>query len=448
MPGLAQALVQQGMSVSGSGPSARDPSGWLRRAEVTLRADPGTRRLPPGTRLLVYPPEVGREHPARLSATRRGVAQTTPSDWLRRAVRGRVGVAVAGGRQAGVTAAMVGWVLTRAGYDPTVLLEHPSPQLGGWTRTGLGQTVVAAWTDRAEALGSVAPALVVWLDPDDGSTDGSAAERLEPLRQALAAMPDPAFVLAASPSGSGGSGLSRRLMPWGRLEWLSLSPAGDWWAADLREKQGRFRFRVFHRGLFVTEMALRVPGSRHVLSALAAVAACVRLGVETRAVRDGLEDFAGLARDFEPRGSFRGVTLIDDSSDDPGSIGSVLALARRALGRRRLWAVLSAPGASGLGEVDRLAAALAEADRVLITGDCGDGDGEGRTPGRGSATAWAAGLTAAGVPALGAADLAGAVAELDRLLEPGDVLLTLGAGDVGTIADAFIRRLSRDRPGR
>jgi UDP-N-acetylmuramate--alanine ligase len=199
---------------------------------------------------------------------------------------------------------------------------------------------------------------------------------------------------------------------------------------------------VFYRGRFVTEVALPVAGTRHVLSALAAVAACVRLGLADVEVRDGLEEFAGLARDFEPRGSFRGVTLIDDSSEDAGSVGEALALARRVYGSRRLWAVLAAPGGVGPGEVGRLADALAKADRVLVVPGGNDDAGDCR------AESLADGLNAAGVPARWANGLAGAVSELDRHLEPGDVLLTLGAGDVGTIADAFIRRLPRDRPGR
>src|SRR5439155_18461140 len=90
----------------------------------------------------------------------------------------------------------------------------------------------------------------------------------------------------------------------GRLEWLSLRRGAEWWAGDLREDSGRFRFRIFHRGRYVIEVRLRARGLRNVVAALAAAAACDRLGVPGAVVRDGLEEFAGLARDFEARGSF------------------------------------------------------------------------------------------------------------------------------------------------
>jgi UDP-N-acetylmuramate--alanine ligase len=198
---------------------------------------------------------------------------------------------------------------------------------------------------------------------------------------------------------------------------------------------------VFHRGRFTTEVALAIPGPRPALSALAAVAVCDRLGVEPRMVRDALEDFSGLSRDFELRGSFRGVTLIDDASEGPREVAEALVLARRLYRRRRLCAVFAAPEDSTPGAVRRYVDALATADRVLVTPAAACPD-QARM-----AAVVAERLTATGVPARWKADLTGTISELDRLLEPGDVLLTLGAGEVGTIADALIRRLPRDRPG-
>jgi UDP-N-acetylmuramate--alanine ligase len=140
-------------------------------------------------------------------------------------------------------------------------------------------------------------------------------------------------------------------------------------------------------------------------------------------------------------------------------------------GDRRIWAVLLAPGTALASEArSRYIAALSPADEVVIAGrgappglaGCQRPDPADDTtnpipstdaagsepPGDTEARALARALTMAGKRSRSVASLDDAILELDRHLEPGDVLVTLGAGDVGTISDAFFRRLPRDRPGR
>jgi UDP-N-acetylmuramate--alanine ligase len=227
------------------------------------------------------------------------------------------------------------------------------------------------------------------------------------------------------------------------VEWISLERGSSWWGADLREDRGRYRFRAFHRGRFALEVRLQVPGRRNVLSALAAVAACDRLAVPPAEIKQGLEEFAGLSRDFESRGSYRGVTLVDDAGGDPSSVFEALAIARQVFGPRRIWAVYRA-GDERVSAEDEpgFHAAFAAADQVLVAGGSRVGSCEaGSDP-------LVRALVSAGVRARAVAGLEEAISELDRNLEPGDVLVTLGSGEVGTIADAFIRRLPRDRQGR
>src|SRR5205085_11642486 len=87
---------------------------------------------------------------------------------------------------------------------------------------------------------------------------------------------------------------------------------------------------------------LEVPRRRNALGARAAVAACRRRVVPAAAIRHALEDFDGLARDFESRGSYRGVTLVDDEGQDASAVSETLAIGRQVFGPRRLWAVFRA----------------------------------------------------------------------------------------------------------
>jgi UDP-N-acetylmuramate--alanine ligase len=428
MPGLAQVLTERGFRVTGSEPYAGPAAERLRKLGARLHPA----HCPRGAQFLVYGADVDREHPARLAAVRRGVAQGTVGQWLGALMRRSVGLAVAGGREASRVSAMIGWTLTRAGLDPTVVLGTRVPQLGGWARLGGGPHVVAEAIIEAGQLAPLAPRVAVLLGSEP-SAGAEAGLRLQAARRFVESVPAEGFVLGLEPNAELAEAVRGASAP---VEGVSLERGSAWWGADLREERGRFRFRAFHRDRFAVEVRLQVPGRRNVLSALAAVAACDRLAVPTTEIKQGLEEFSGLSRDFESRGSYRGVTLVDDASRDPASVLETLQIARQAFGPRQLWTVYAGTGDEPPEAEERsaLSQALAEADRVLVAA--------------GGAGTLVGDLIAAGVRARGVASLDAAVHELDRDLEPGDVLVTLGAGDVGTIADAFIRRLSRDRQGR
>jgi UDP-N-acetylmuramate--alanine ligase len=439
MAGLAQWLAQRGVALSGAEP---EPGGGtapaaLGRLGLRVHAGHAPRHESRGAAFLVHGGGVAREHPDRLVAAREGIPQATALDWLSRLTRARFGLAVAGGRAASVTSAMIAWTLARAGFDPSAVIGRPAPQLGGWGRLGRGPHFVIEALDGPGALGPLGPRVAVIVgDPDAGGE--IAPEGVERLRRFAASVPPEGRIFAARERPGVSEAVVEAVSP---VEWLSLRERDGWWGSDLREERGSYRFRAFHRGRFAVEVKLQVPGRRHVLSALAAIAACGHLGVPIPEIREGLEEFSGLSRDFESRGSYRGVTLVDDEGGDAPSVAEALAVGRRVFGRRRLWAVYG-PREEGLTPDDagRYLSAFGHADRVLIR--------TRQAPEADPRPDWehlTHRLTAAGVGARGVATVEEAIAELDRDLEPGDVLVTLGAGEVGTISDAFIRRLSRDR---
>ncbi len=423
MSGLAQLLLLRGYAVSGSVPdqetSPSPATEHLRRLGV--RVHQGHTPLPvwKSARWLVHGPGVPREHPERLTALREGVHQRSYPEILTDLFLESRGIAVAGDRRAGVAAAMIGWTLLQGGSDPSVVLGASSPQLGGWARLGSDDWLVVemelpillARTGGAERQVLIA-----------GGLDTRAEEVLAmTCGHALLWSDDPRGIPAESE---------------GR-EWLSLHDPAQWWAADLRADRGKWRFRAFHRGQFVAEIRLQVPGRRNIDSALAAVATCASLGLPSRVIKDALEEFSGVARGFECRGSFRGVTLLDDDAHGADEVEETLRSARDTYGARRLWAVLRPEGAES-GE-NGLAEALATADNVLFI-DGASTDGPLPKLHRN--------LSDVGVEVGWAPGVSEAVERLDQRLRPGDVLVTLGRSDLGTIADAFLRRLSRDRHDR
>lgn len=426
-------LVQRGMRVTGSEQSSRPAVERLRRLGARIHAG----HSPQGAQFLVYHPEVERDHPSRLAATRRGIDQASVGQWLGLMMRQSISLAVVGRRTASIASAMIGWTLTQAGLDPTVVLGAEVPQLGGWGRMGSGPHFVAEGIEGPGEIGPASPRLALLLDVLEGGP-GPRDERRAAIRQFARSVPSDGYVLALQDNEIVAEAVSD-LAP--VVERISIDRPSDWWGADLREDRGRYRFRAFHKGRFAVEVQLRVPGRRNVLGALAAVAACDRLSVPIQEIKQGLEEFTGLSRDFESRGSYRGVTLVDDAGCDPVSVSETLTIARQVFGARPIWAVICTDEETRSVEAEAgYLTALAMADHVLVT--------EGSQVGGRGANTLVEALIASGVNACEAAGLDDVIRELDRNLEPGDVLVTLGAGDVGTIADAFIRRLSRDHQGR
>jgi UDP-N-acetylmuramate--alanine ligase len=427
MSGLAQMLVQRGFKVTGTVQAPSSTIDRLRRLGVRVHAGHSPRSVPRSARFLVYSPEIPLEHPDRLSAALVGVEQRSSPRVLADLLRRGIGIAASGGRKAGVAAAMVGWTLTHAGLDPTVILGTSSPQLGGSGRLGLGPHVIVEGGEGPVDLGLQGVEIVILHDESDPST------RSASLRRWAEAAPPGGYVLGFADERDG---VEVEGGPLVEVERFSLSPGHAWWGADVRHDRGCYRFRAFHRGRFALEVRLQAPGRHLVLGALAAVAVCGRVDLTCRAMKEALEEFGGISRGFESRGSYRGVTLVDDEADGPRGVGDALAVAREAFGPRRLCAAYRHPPGGDLSWPPP--SEFAEADRVWII----DGDGpSGPLVAEGLSGA----LIASGASVGRVSGLDGAIRELDRHLEPGDVLVTLGAGDVGTIADAFLRRLSSDR---
>jgi len=433
MSGLAQLLVQRGMVVTGSEP----PQGRAleRLREVGVRLHSG--HAPRGAQFLVYHPQIPKDHPSRLVASRTGIDQSSVSQWLAGMMHRSIGLTVVGGRLASTTSAMIGWTLAQAGFDPTVVLGASVPQLGGWGRLGAGPHFVAEAIQGPDEIGPGSPRIAILMDNVESAAGWETWGSSDTIRPFLQTVPSDGLILAREGVDQVEVALEGTSC---RVEWISLREGEGWWVGDLREVRGRHRFRAFHHDRFVAEIRLQVAGRRNVLGALAALAACEHLEVPVRQAKQALEEFAGLSRDFESRGSYRGVTLVDDEGVDPSSVLETMITARQVFGTRPIRAVLrvSGPG-QALGSGVRYSEAFASADQVMVI--------DGKTSGDCLADSLANDLRASGIPACGVSGLDEAIRELDRNLEPGDVLITLGAGEVGTIADAFIRRLSRNHQG-
>jgi len=187
------------------------------------------------------------------------------------------------------------------------------------------------------------------------------------------------------------------------------------------------------------EVRLQVPGLHNVRNAAAAIAVVWRMGAPLGPAIEGLESFTGVGRRFERLGEAKGIEFVDDYAHHPSEVRAVLGAARQAFPDRRLVVVFQPHLYSRTErEGDAMGRALAEADQVVVTDVYAAR--EEPIPGiTGEGVANAA--RASGVETLYQPDRGALQEQVYQILKPGDVLLTLGAGDVTRVGRDLVEWL-------
>ena len=227
-----------------------------------------------------------------------------------------------------------------------------------------------------------------------------------------------------------------------------MESAADWRAEIVAMTRGCPRFRLWHRGRSLGEVRLAIPARHNVVNACAAAAAASDAGVSWPAIRAALESFAGLQRRLElvhdcPRG-----TVVDDFAHLPAEIAGGLAAVRECFPGRRIYCVFQPHQASRTAALlDELAVSLHNADTVLVAEIFRAREGAAE-PGDVCSGDLAAAVTRLGTEAVAPADDAAILPRLLAGLRPDDVLVTMGAGDIGKIAHGFAQRIRKNRSPR
>jgi UDP-N-acetylmuramate--alanine ligase len=222
----------------------------------------------------------------------------------------------------------------------------------------------------------------------------------------------------------------------------------DWGIADVTRTEIGSRFLLLRRGSRFAEIELRIPGGHNVANAVAAAALAHRVGASAESIRRSLGDFAGIRRRFEIVGEFGGVTLVDDYAHHPTAVAATLTTARERFPKARVHCLFQPHQVSRtralLGE---FAAAFATGDDILVLPVYAARERVADEPVHASRELTVR-IVSAGGTARFAESLDHAWASLDDTLRLGDVLITMGAGDIGQLQHEITRRLQRHHASR
>lgn len=431
MSGLALLAAAAGYRVSGSDRDGDSPiMGVLAGAGAVVRPEHAADGLGPEVETVFVSTAIPDENPELVEARRRGIAIRHRADLLAELMIGRRGLAVCGAHGKSTTAAM----LLAALGDASACIGAPIPGGRGMgARWGAEPWFVAEADESDRSLLRLRPqaAILLNVDHDHHATFADLAAVEAVFREFVALLPaDGLLVVGPDP-------VARRCATAAACPVRLVGPAAGEWGRAVPGDPGRGELRL--AGGRSIALGLAVPGAHNLANAACALALAEWCGVDLELAAARVGRFTGVGRRFERRGAAAGVTVIDDYAHHPAEITATLAAAReRAAGRvvvvfqPHLYSRTRALG-------HELAAALGAADLVIVTGIYAARE----APDPGVSGAHVARAVPGGAGFV--ADLDDVADELLPRLRPGDLVITMGAGDVTRLGGDLLSRIEQDR---
>ncbi|HXJ80995.1 MAG TPA: UDP-N-acetylmuramate--L-alanine ligase [Candidatus Methylomirabilis sp.] len=441
MSGIAEVLINMGYRVTGSDARRNETVERLERLGAKVFTGHQPAHLE-GAHVVVYSSAVARDNVEVQVARQRGIPVIPRAEMLAELMRLKYGIAIAGTHGKTTTTSIVATVLAGAGLDPTVVVGGRVHGLGANARLGQGEFLVAEADESDGSFLKLSPTIAVVTTVDAEHLDHYAD--LDAIRQAFLQFVNKvpfygaAVVCLDEPN-------IQEMIPHieKRVITYGLESGADLTARRLHFSGLSSQFEVFHRGRSLGQALLQVPGRHNVLNSLAAIAVALDLEVPFERVRTALAGFAGVQRRFQIRGEAQGVLVVDDYGHHPAEIRATLAAAKAGFDRRVIT-VFQPHRYSRTHHLRReFLTAFYQSD-VLIVMDIYPA-GEAPIPGV-NARDLADGIAAHGHREVVYmdGDRAGIVRYLAESTRPGDLVLTLGAGDVGQLGTEFLARLGGD----
>jgi UDP-N-acetylmuramate--alanine ligase len=438
MSGIAEVLLNLGYAVTGSDLHESEVTERLRKlgAQVFVGHQEGNLAADPS--VVVISTAVKYSNPEVLEARRRHIPVIPRAEMLAELMRMKYGVAVAGSHGKTTTTSMIAAVLSTAGLDPTMVIGGRVHMLGTNAKMGQGAILVAEADESDGSFLLLSPTIAVVTNIDREHMDfHQTMERLnESFLDFINKIPfyglavlclDNAHVRALLPK------VRKRFATYG------LSSDADFSAQDLQMKPTGVEYTVLHHAKPVGKLRLHLPGRHSATNALAAIAVGHELEIPFSRVAEALDGFTGIHRRFEIKGEPRGITIIDDYGHHPAEIQATIEAIHDSW-KRPLIVIFQPHRFSRTQDLfDDFLTALEGADRLVLTEIYAAGEDpiEGVT-----SEALYQGIKRRGhmevdfIP-----DKGQIVKQLAGKLNPGDIVLTLGAGDVYKVGEALVEAL-------
>ncbi|MFO7597570.1 MAG: UDP-N-acetylmuramate--L-alanine ligase [Desulfocurvibacter africanus] len=434
MSGIAEVLLNLGYAVTGSDLSMNAAAKRLKDLGAEVFLGHGASNVS-NAHVVVKSTAVPETNPEVQEARRLGIPVIPRAEMLAELMRLRTGIAVAGTHGKTTTTSLLAEIFTAAGLDPTVIIGGRLNSWGANAYLGEGEYLIAEADESDGSFLVLAPIITIvtnvdadHLDfyPDQQAIDRAFTEFMNkvPFYGVNVVCGDDPGVERILP------GVRRRIMTYG------LRP-GNRIRGEITSCQERCIFKLYVDEEYWADVVLNKPGRHNVLNSMAAIGVALEAGLPKEAILQGLERFGGVGRRFEIKGEKGGVLVVDDYGHHPAEIGATLATAKDCYPERRLVVAFQPH------RFTRTKALFGDfckvfdvADVLLLTEIYAAS--EAPIPG-------VSGLSLAqGIRQVGKVDVSffpnfeEMEAALPGLLRPGDVLLTLGAGNIWQVGQNYL----------
>jgi UDP-N-acetylmuramate--alanine ligase len=437
---IARLLLESGYSVSGSDRILSDQARELAVAGAIVFAGHAAENIR-GADLVVRSSAVPDSNPEVQAALTAGIPVLKRAEFLGNLMSGRVAIAVAGTHGKTTTTAMLAWLLTACGQDPSYIIGGVSKNLGNNAHAGRGNAFVIEADEYDRMFLGLDPriAVVTMMEYDHPDCFPTPADYTAAFA-AFAGKLQPGGLLIANADNAQAAGLAAAVPPGCRVVTYGLKSGADLRAMNIvRNPASGLSFDVQSSiGARLGNISLQVPGEHNILNALAAFAVSQELNIDVTEATAALTAFQGTGRRFDVRGEVNGIVIIDDYAHHPTEIRATLAAARVRYPESRIWAVWQPHTYSRtqmlLADFTR---AFTDADRVIVTAVYGARETETNF----SAAQVVAQMQHGSVRYIPV--LADVCETLIAELKPGDVLLVLSAGDADQVSSQVYSALRR-----
>ncbi len=443
MSGIAEVLLNLGYAISGSDTQVSETTERLRRLGASIAQGHAAENIGSAD-VVVTSTAVKKDNPEVVEAHRKNIPVIPRAEMLAELLKMKFSVAVSGSHGKTTTTSMVSTILAQGGLDPTMVIGGKLASIGSNARLGDGDIIVAEADESDGSFLKLAPVIAVITNIDREHLDyypGLAEIKdaflkfanIVPFYGCTVMCNDNEHVRDIAPS------IKRRVITYG------IDSPSDYSASDIRFSPGKTVYALAYRGQNLGDVELRVPGRFNVYNSMAAAAVGRELGLDMATIRKGLAAFSGVQRRLELKGRARDITVLDDYGHHPTEIAATLSAARQMISGRLVVVFQPHRFTRTQALFDEFTRSFGEAD-LLVLNDIYPAS-EAPIPGINSAALWAA-IKEGGHPSV--EYIGQPQPTVDYLLSQtrsGDTVITLGAGSVYKIGEAFLEALTRKGGG-
>lgn len=447
MSGIAELLHNLGYEVTGSDLKDSETTRRLRELGIKVSTGHGAENIG-NAHVVVISSAVSDDNPEVIEAKRKSLPVIPRAEMLAELARLKYGILVAGTHGKTTTTSLISTILAHCGFDPTVVIGGRLKATGSNARLGQGEFLVAEADESDGSFLKLSPTVAVVTNIDREHMDFF--KTIDSLKEAFLSFMNKIPFYGVSIVCIENEHL-RELLPSIHRRYVTYGFTHD---AELRAVNVRkgfmsMSFETIYRGKNIGEFDLPLAGTHNILNSLAAIGAALELQIDISKIREGLKSFGGIQRRFEFKGEVNGIKIFDDYGHHPTEIKAILKAAREGLfissqqsdtETGRLFVVFQPHRYTRTKDLmDEFAPSFNDADSLILLAVYSAG--EKPIKGANSETLLKRIKKAGHKSAVYIKDKEKAIEHIITALQRGDMLLTLGAGDVWKIGDEVLNTL-------